>query len=198
MHFLRHLFQYVRTATRAQLLAANLDWILFWEWCTYDTLAGGTMGMTDGPGGPVIIGDPRSPGDMHAEGMLFVRAGYEAQDTPTGASSKAHQSRTAASSTRSPATPTTVGRPIGTPLSKAMNEFNSPTARRERDRLRDFRSAHGEHRADNMGEPNKTTVAEAAAGTREHHNPVPTPRLDSAESKRVRSKRKRVRFSPVQ
>ena len=77
MHFLRHLFQYVRTATRAQLLAANLDWILFWEWCTYDTLAGGTMGMTDGPGGPVIIGDPRSPGDMHAEGMLFVRAGYE-------------------------------------------------------------------------------------------------------------------------
>jgi hypothetical protein len=58
--------------------------------------------------------------------------------------------------------------------------------------------AHGEHRADNMGEPNKTTVAEAAAGTREHHNPVPTPRLDSAESKRVRSKRNRVRFSPVQ
>jgi hypothetical protein len=77
MHFLRHLFQYVRTATRAQLLAANLDWILFWEWCTYDTLAGGMMGMTDGPSGPVIIGDPRSPGDMHAEGMLFVRAGYK-------------------------------------------------------------------------------------------------------------------------
>ena len=77
MHFMRHLFQYISTATRPQMLADNLDWILFWEWCTYDTLAGGTMGMTDGPGGPVIIGDPRSPGDMHAEGMLFVRAGYE-------------------------------------------------------------------------------------------------------------------------
>ena len=77
MHFMRHLFQYISTATRPQLVADNLDWILFWEWCKYDTLAGGTMGMTDGPGGPVIIGDPRSPGDMHAEGMLFVRAGYE-------------------------------------------------------------------------------------------------------------------------
>ena len=35
------------------------------------------MCETDGPGVPVIIGPPRSDGDMHAEGLLFMCPGYE-------------------------------------------------------------------------------------------------------------------------
>eukprot|EP00966_Prymnesium_polylepis_P288211 6657028-Prymnesium_polylepis.1 len=31
----------------------------------------------DGPGGPIKVGDPDTPGDMHAEGNIFVRPGYE-------------------------------------------------------------------------------------------------------------------------
>ena len=76
-HFIRNLFHYISTATRQQLIADNLDWILFWEWSAYDELSKVSEGVTDGPGGPVIIGPPRSAGDMHAEGLLFVRAGYE-------------------------------------------------------------------------------------------------------------------------
>jgi len=76
-HFMRNLFHYISTATRQQLIADNLDWILFWEWSAYDELSKVSEGVTDGPGGPVIIGPPRSAGDMHAEGLLFVRAGYE-------------------------------------------------------------------------------------------------------------------------
>jgi hypothetical protein len=74
-HFMRNLFHYISTATRQQLIADNLDWILFWEWSAYDELSKDSEGVTDGPGGPVIIGPPRSAGDMHAEGLLFVRAG---------------------------------------------------------------------------------------------------------------------------
>ena len=46
-------------ATRAQLAADNLDWILYWEWSNGDTLSGGEPDMTDGPGGPIkVLGDP--------------------------------------------------------------------------------------------------------------------------------------------
>ena len=36
--------------------------------------------MTDGPGGPVVIGDPGTAGDMHAEFILFAKPGYDSPE----------------------------------------------------------------------------------------------------------------------
>ena len=79
-HAMRNLFEYVNNATQVQLAADNLDFILFWEWSMFDTLSGGEPGMRDGAAGPIKIGNPGTPGDMHAEGMFFVKPGYESPE----------------------------------------------------------------------------------------------------------------------
>jgi len=79
-HAMRNLFEYINNATQAQLAADNLDFILYWEWSMFDTLSGGEPGMRNGAAGPIIIGNPGTPGDMHAEGMLFVKPGYESPE----------------------------------------------------------------------------------------------------------------------
>ena len=76
MHFMRGLHEYFGTATRAQLDADGLHFILGVAPSVYDTLSGGEPGMHDGPGGPVRVGDPGTPGDMAAEMWLFVKPGY--------------------------------------------------------------------------------------------------------------------------
>ena len=42
--------------------------------------------MRDGAAGPIIIGNPGTTGDKHAEGILFVTPGYESpQDSDPNA-----------------------------------------------------------------------------------------------------------------
>ena len=79
-HFFRSLFNYVSTATAAQMALDNLQWILAWTWNAFDTLSGGEPGVRNGPGGPLVIGMPGTVGDKHAEGMLFVAPGYDSPD----------------------------------------------------------------------------------------------------------------------
>jgi hypothetical protein len=79
-HFFRSLFNYVSTATAAQMALDNLQWILAWTWNAFDTLSGGEPGVRNGPGGPLILGMPATMGDKHAEGLLFVAPGYESPD----------------------------------------------------------------------------------------------------------------------
>ena len=57
-HFFRSLFNYVSTATAAQMALDNLQWILAWTWNAFDTLSGGEPGVRDGPGGPLVFGMP--------------------------------------------------------------------------------------------------------------------------------------------
>lgn len=79
-HFFRNLFAYIDNATHAQMVADNLDWILYWQWPMFDTLKGGQPGMRDGAAGPIKVGNPGTPGDKHAEGILFVKPGYESPE----------------------------------------------------------------------------------------------------------------------
>ena len=79
-HFFRSLFNYVSTATAAQMALDNLQWILAWTWSAFDTLSGGEPGVRNGLGGPLVIGMPATVGDKHLEGMLFVAPGYDSPD----------------------------------------------------------------------------------------------------------------------
>ena len=84
-HFMRNLHDYFGTATVAQLNADGIGWIKGWVWSGYDTLAGGELGFCDGPGGPIIVGDPKTTGDKHAEGILFIDPNYESPEASPAA-----------------------------------------------------------------------------------------------------------------
>lgn len=76
VHFMRNVLSYFGTTTRAQLDADGLHFICGIAPSVYDTLGGGAPGFHDGPGGPVRVADPGTPGDMHAEMILYVKSGF--------------------------------------------------------------------------------------------------------------------------
>ena len=84
-HFMHNLHDYFSTATVAQLNADGIGWIKGFVWSGYDTLSGGTPGFCDGPGGPIILGDPKTRGDKHAEGILFIDPKYESPEASPAA-----------------------------------------------------------------------------------------------------------------
>ena len=73
MHFMRNVLSYFGTTTRAQLDADGLHFICGIAPSVFDTLAGGGSGFHDGP---VRVADAGTPGDMHAEMLLFVKSDF--------------------------------------------------------------------------------------------------------------------------
>ena len=76
-HVIRSFLEYFGVRTRAQLDADGLHFVLGIFPSVFDTLKAGGMGLHDGPGGPVRIGDPGTAGDMQLEFWLFVKPGFE-------------------------------------------------------------------------------------------------------------------------